>query len=252
LVIGDGTGKTVSTVVLKAGINAGSGEILIRKGGKLIQANRLPQTIVGDLIIEDEGALTHKENKTEKQYQVDLTARNIILKPGAMVSARAKGYSGGEERQAGLGHAGGKFRMKAASGGKHNYDTVKMPRELGSGGAGSGSAKGGAGGGVIKLVAQQEFSLSGIASADGESGATASGKNQNAAGGAGGSIYLEASKFSGSGAKITATGGSGNVTGGAGGGGVIHIKASSGKISGTINANGGSGEDSSSGSVIVE
>ena len=128
----------------------------------------------------------------------------------------------------------------------------RMPKELGSGGAGSGSAKGGAGGGVIRLVAKQEFSLSGIINADGKAGAVATDNTYDAAGGSGGSIYLEANKFSGSGAKITATGGSGNKTGGAGGGGRIHIKAPAGKISGTLNANGGSGQDSGAGSVIVE
>jgi len=252
LVIGDGFGNFTTTVVLKAGIGHGSGEILIRKGGKLIQATSLPQAITGDLVIEDGGALTHKENKGEKEYLLDLTARNIILKAGAIVSARAKGYSGGEERQPGEGHSGGQYKGRAAGGGKHNYDSPRMPTELGSGGAGSGAAKGGAGGGVIKLVAQQEFSLSGIINADGESGAIAGNNTVDAAGGSGGSIYLAANKFTGQDAKVTATGGSGQKTGGAGGGGRIHIKAPSGKISGEINANGGSGQDTGAGSVIVE
>ena len=252
LTLGDGTGAHTSKIILNNNINPSSGKIIIRNGGQLIQANTNAQAISGDLIIEQGGILTHLENKAKMQYQLNLTAQNIILKTGAIVSAYAKGYSGGEARHAGAGSAAGKYISKRASGGRHTYDTARMPKELGSGGAGSGSAEGGAGGGIIRLVAKQEFSLSGIINADGKAGAIAADNTYDAAGGSGGSIYLEANKFSGNSAKITATGGSGNKTGGAGGGGRIHIKAPAGKISGTINANGGSGQDSGAGSVIVE
>jgi|GEM_PF-1876816 len=252
LTLGGGTGKNITRLILNNNINPNSGEIIIRNGGQLIQANTNAQAISGDLVIEQGGALTHLENKAEKKYQLNLTAQNIILKSGAMANAYAKGYGGGDARKNALGKAGGKYKGKAAGGGKHTYDTERMPKELGSGGAGSWSVKGGAGGGVIWLAARNEFSISGIINADGEAGVIAADNTYNAAGGSGGSIYLEANKFSGSGAKITAAGGSGNKSGGAGGGGRIHIKAPSGKISGTINANGGSGQDSGAGSVIVE
>ncbi|MDD5108421.1 MAG: DUF2341 domain-containing protein [Candidatus Omnitrophica bacterium] len=252
LTLGDGKGAHISKIILNNNINPNSGKIIIRNGGQLIQANNDAQAISGDLIIEQGGILTHMENKTDKKYQLDLTAQNITLKSGAIVSAYAKGYSGGEAQQAGAGKAAGVYIGKQARGGKHTYDTEKAPNELGSGGAGSLLAKGGAGGGTIRLIAKQEFSLSGIINADGKAGAVASDNIYNAAGGAGGSIYLEASKFSGSGAKITASGGSGNKTAGAGGGGRINIKAPAGKISGTINANGGSGLNTEAGSVIIE
>ena len=252
LTLGDGKGVHISKIILNNNINPNSGKIIIRNGGQLIQANNEAQAISGDLTIEKGGILTHMENNAQKEYQLDLTAQNIILKKGAIVSAYAKGYRGGETQQAGAGKSAGAYIGKEARGGRHTYDTERMPKELGSGGAGSGSAKGGAGGGVIRLVAKQEFSLSGIINADGKAGAVATDNTYDAAGGSGGSIYLEANKFSGSGAKITATGGSGNKTGGAGGGGRIHIKAPAGKISGTLNANGGSGQDSGAGSVIVE
>ena len=252
LTLGDGAGKHISKLILHNNINPNSGKIVIRFGGQLIQANNTAQEISGDLLIEKGGILTHLENKAENKYQVNLTANNIVLTPGAIVSVYAKGYNGGAARQAGTGKAGGKYIGKSAGGGKHTYDSVRMPKELGSGGAGSLTAKGGAGGGVINLVAKKEFSLSGIINADGKAGAVATDGTNDGAGGAGGSIYLGAEKFSGSNAKITATGGSGNKTGGAGGGGRIHIKAPAGKINGTINANGGSGKDSGAGSVILE
>jgi hypothetical protein len=252
LTIGDGEGKSTTTVVLKAGIDPQSGEIVVRKGGKLVQAMSDAQMIAGDLTIDAGGLLTHEENGAKKECQLNFTARNIILKPGATVSASAKGYSGGDKRQPGQGKSGGKYDKKAAAGGRHNFDTVRMPKELGSGGAGSKSARGGAGGGAIRLIARNGFSISGAIDANGADGVLAGGKNQDGAGGAGGSVYLEAQQFSGQGASISATGGSGQKTGGAGGGGVIHIKAPAGKISGTINANGGSGLDSGAGSVLVE
>lgn len=252
LTLGDGKGKNISRLILNNNIISGSGKIIIRNGGQLIQANNKEQIISGDLVIEQGGIFTHLENKTENKYQINLTAKNIILNSGSIVSAYAKGYSGGEARKAGEGKAAGKYIGKGAAGGRHTYDTVRMPKELGSGGAGSGSAKGGAGGGIIKLVAKQEFSLSGIVNADGKAGEIAADKTYDAAGGSGGSIYLEAGKFSGKGTKITATGGSGSKTGGAGGGGRIHIKAPAGTINGTMNANGGSGKDTGAGSVIVE
>ncbi len=244
LTIGDGKGKNKTRLILKNAINPNSGSIIIRKGGELVQANSDSQTISGDLIIENGGILTHSVNKVDKQSVVDLNAANITLNPGGIVNVSAKGYSGGDVAADAQGKAAGKYigKSKLAGGGSHNtYDTQRMPYELGSGGSGSALARGGAGGGAIKLVAKGEFSISGIINADGEAGA---------GGGAGGSIYLRAQKFSGSGAEITATGGSGDKTGAAGSGGRIHIKAPSGKISGTMNVNGGPAAEA--GSVIVE
>jgi hypothetical protein len=260
LTLGDGGGRHTSRIILNNNINPKSGSIIIRRGGEFIQANTTNQAISADLVIEEGGLLTHLANKAEKQYQINLTAQNITLKPGAMVSAYAKGYSGGDVRQDGLGKAAGKYIGKGASGGSYGgaggsslraegeaiykdstYDTARMPSELGSGGAGSWSARGGAGGGAIKLAARNEFSISGIINADGEAGAVSADNTYDAAGGAGGSIYLSAQKFSGSGAKITASGGTGNKSAGGGGGGRINIQAPAGKISGTLNANGGSG-----------
>jgi hypothetical protein len=251
LIIGSGTGAHVSRVIIKDTISPYCKDIIIRKGGELVQANDQAQHITGDLIIQDGGTLTNLPNKASKQYTININARNIVLKPGSTVSAYAKGYSAGEARKAGAGRAGGKYISKASRGGG-NEATERVPSELGAGGSGSQKAKGGAGGGSISLTAREEFSISGIINADGQAGEASLDKLYDGAGGAGGSIYLAAQKFSGAGAQITATGGSGNKSGGAGAGGRIHIKAPSGKISGTLNANGGSGLETNAGSVIVE
>lgn len=252
LTLGDGTGKNITRLILNNNIDPASGSIVIRKGGELVQGNNKPQVISGDLIIENGGILTHKANSASKSYIIDFAADNIVLKAAGIIDASGKGYGRGDVRKDAFGKAAGRYMSKMAGGGKHTYDTERKPKELGSGGAGSWFAKGGAGGGAITLVAKNEFSISGTIDADGEAGSISPGNLYDAGGGAGGSIYLEAQKFTGSGAKITATGGSGNKTGGAGAGGRIHIKAPSGKISGTMNVNGGGGQDRAPGSLIIE
>lgn len=236
LILGDGTGKAVSRIILNHNINPASGSIIIRRGGELIQANADNQSISGDLIVQERGVITHLANKTDKKYEVNLSARNIVLNPGSIVSAYAKGYSGGEARKPGLGRMAGVYIGKRAGGAK-----AGAANDSGSGGAGSWSAKGGAGGGIIRLSARNEFSISGIINADGQAGEASRDNTYDGAGGAGGSIYLSAQKFSGSGSKITATGGAGSKTGGAGAGGNINTYSQSGAISGSINANYGKG-----------
>lgn len=270
LTIGDGTGQNKSTLILYGDIDSESGDILIRKGGELIQANSKKQSIQGGLTVNSGGKITHLANSdsSQKVYQINLEAENISLDSGGVVTASAKGYSGGGIRKAGKGKSGGKFKDMFATGGSHGglgggikdynlsgqaYGEPKEPDELGSGGAGSWFVSGGSGAGVVKLTSRNNFLINGIISADGADGKNSLGNEYDSGGGAGGSIYLEAENFSGAGAKITATGGSGQLTGGGGAGGRIHIKALSGNINGTLNANGGPGAKKGfGGSVIVE
>ena len=268
LTIGDGTGQRTSRLILYHDIDPTCTAIIIRKGGQLIQANTSEQSISGDLTIESGGILTHLENDEAKLYQINFTAQNIILKSDGLITAQAKGYAGGDVRADGKGKSRGKYKAMCASGGSHGgrgggteeseleaeiYGQYREPQDLGSGGAGSFYVKGGRGAGVIKLTAREDFSISGRINADGQDGERSSDNEYDAGGGAAGSIYLQAGRFSGSGAEITAHGGSGYISGGGGGGGRIHIKAPAGKISGTLNANGGPGAKKGfGGSVIVE
>ncbi|UCD15471.1 MAG: DUF2341 domain-containing protein [Candidatus Omnitrophota bacterium] len=271
LIIGDG--KSKSKLILNNNIDAASTDIIIRKGGELIQANNNLQTIRGDLVVEDAGILTHKFNDESQSYQVSFCAQNIIIKKGAIVSADKKGYAGGTIRSDGKGKSAGQYIKRGAVGGSHGgvggstqirkltkakadslvYGVKRQPQESGSGGAGSWFASGGAGGGVIRLDAREEFSISSRISANGEDGDVSLDNQFDGAGGAGGSVYLTAGVFSGEGAQIIAQGGSGHISGGGGGGGRVYLKAPAGLIKGTLNANGGEGfEKGKAGSLIVE
>lgn len=82
LTIGDGLGKTLTTVVLKAGVNKASGEIIVRKGGKLIQEGTEEIVIEGNFSVKSGGLLTHAPLS-----KIDILAKNINIEPGARVDA---------------------------------------------------------------------------------------------------------------------------------------------------------------------
>jgi hypothetical protein len=273
LILGDGVGENKTRLVLNHNIDSASGDIVIRKGGELVQTNKKTQEISGDLIIEEGGVLTHQANEDKERYQINITARNIILEKGGLITAKGKGYAGGEVREAGRGVSGGRYvdDVKLACGGSHGgigggvrkyrldeaeevvYGKKRDPRKSGSGGAGSWEVPGGAGGGIIHLNAINEFSISGIITADGVGGSISEDNDYDSAGGAGGSIYLRAVTFSGKGARIIAYGGSGHTSGGGGAGGRIYIESPAGVIRGGVNANGGLGvEEGMAGSVIIK
>lgn len=269
LVIGDGKGEVTSRVVLKHNIDQQSADIIIRKGGELVQANRVEQIIKGNLVVEAGAVLTHEHNNADEQYQINFSAQSIILEQSGEITAQGRGYSGGAVRKEGKGKSSGRYFSRTASGGSHAgcgggavnnkvsdsglYGAEKAPQDLGSGGAGSWFAAGGGGGGVIRLNAQGVFNISGKICADGADGGVSPDNQFDAGGGAGGSIYLSAGEFSGKEAQITASGGSGHITGGGGGGGRIYLKAPAGGITGTITVNGGEGfEQGKGGSLILE
>lgn len=90
LVIGDGVGNVTTTVVFKAGVKQGSGEIIIRKGGRLIQAGTTPVVLAGNLSIQSGGLLTHTSNGV-----ISIAAKNISLEPGSTIDAEAKNSNNG-------------------------------------------------------------------------------------------------------------------------------------------------------------
>jgi len=271
LIIGDGTGEHTSKLILIHNINPASGDIVVRKGGELVQANNNPQSIVGDLAVEEGGILTHKENEDTKTYVLNFSAENITIKPEGKIIADKKGYAGGEIRADARGRGAGKYLEMGALGGSHGgkggraktqkeavtrerYDEKRAPSDLGSGGSGGWFAPGGAGGGSIILNAREYFEINGYITANGENGKVFGDETEfEAAGGAGGSIYLTAGEFFSDTAVITAAGGSGGLTGGGGGGGRIHLKAPFGIVKGKLEVKGGTGfEPGKGGSLVVE
>jgi len=272
LIIGDGTGEHKSKLVLIHNINPASGDIVVRKGGELVQANNNRQSIVGDLTVEADGILTHKENEDEKTYILNFSAENIMLKPEGIVTADKKGYAGGAIRADAKGRGAGKYLARGAAGGSYGgkggrartqtgdvtrerYEDKRAPSDLGSGGGGGWYAAGGAGGGSITLKARDNFGINGYITANGEDRKIFGNETEyEAAGGAGGSIHLTAGgEFLSESVAITASGGSGGLTGGGGGGGRIHLKAPFGVVKGKLEVRGGTGfEHGKGGSLIVE
>jgi hypothetical protein len=189
LTIGDGTGKVTTTVVLKAGVNKGCGEIVIRKGGKLIQDGSSEISLDGNLTLKSGSILTHAS-----LAKLDIIAQNINLEPGAQANA----------------------------------DGVNADK-----------------GGVIKLTARQDFNIYSVISSDGNDGVGAE------AGAGAGQIFLSANKFGGEKAVIHARGGQGLVQGGAGG--QIYVIGNGGRISGTVNVNGGKAKfQGKAGSIVFK
>jgi len=82
LSIGDGKGEVTTTLILKAGINPNSGEMIVRKGGKVIQDNTEALVFSGNLTVKNAGLLTHASG-----MKLDLSAKNINIEPGAKVIA---------------------------------------------------------------------------------------------------------------------------------------------------------------------
>jgi len=92
LSIGDGTGEVTTTLVLKAGVNPNSGEIIIRKGGKIVQDNTDTLRLSGNLTVKNAGILTHALGK-----QLEFSAKNINIEPGAKVVADGLDSNNGGE-----------------------------------------------------------------------------------------------------------------------------------------------------------
>jgi len=262
-------GKNVTTVVLKGNVTLESGSILIRKGGILILESDTPLKISGDLKLESAAVLTHAMNSDFLLNLIDFTAKNIYQEQGAHIDADGKGYAGGVPKKAGQGKAGGAYaKQGSGAGGSYgghggdakgrknislSYGEIRKPEELGSGGSGGKATRGGAGGGLIKLTAENEFLISGKITANGSDGEADRTGEFDAGGGAGGSIYLTANTFGGEGAEILAHGGNAHKSGGGGSGGRIYVKGNSGEIKGTLNVNGGEGfEKGEAGSVVFE
>ena len=175
-------------------------------------------------------------------------SNNVEVDAGGSISANGNGYGGGlgagagnnssrgiqDGSGAGYGGIGGTSSSNAVGG--STYGSFTQPANLGSGGGSSYAGSGGAGGGMIDIVAGGSVIANGSISANG-----ANGTNARSGGGSGGSVWLAALTFSGSGA-ITATGGSGDpIHGGGGGGGRIAIQCGATSFTGSMTAYGGAG-----------
>jgi hypothetical protein len=163
------------------------------------------------------------------------------------VNADGRGYPMGEDpgpgagsvaawAGGGAGHGGAGHASVTGAAGGQTYGSALEPSTPGSqGGRGSGGP-GTDGGGVVRLI------VGGTLTVDGRVSANALGTPpDNAGGGSGGSILLNARTLAGSG-EIRADGGPGEwIDGGGGGGGRIAIYRTTRTFTGTISAAGGGG-----------
>jgi hypothetical protein len=155
-----------------------------------------------------------------------IRADTVQVAAGNAISADREGFRGGMGPGAGVGDLGGGGGGYGGAGGDGSngkggpaYGKADEPADVGSGGAG---LHGGAGGGLVLLCAEQGLFLNGVLSADGESRRALTGS----AGGSGGSVFVQAATFQGTGtfrARGAMPGPTVTDAGGGGGGGRIRV-----------------------------
>lgn len=228
---------------------------------------------IGNIVVKSGGVLTHSVNGSVQQYAIDINAVDLTIEPGGRIDVNGKGYGGQvwdnytgpggasngdiwNHPGGGAGHGGegGDSTVLSFPGGG-SYGTALNPVDLGSGGGkanGPGgyyaTAKGGDGGGSVKLAVSNILTVDGIISADGGSGGVVD--RYGSGGGSGGSIHITANTVAGSG-NITANGGNGgdavynshfpDKDGGGGAGGRIALYCAANALTGRVNAYGGWG-----------
>lgn len=237
------------------------GQLLVHNGGTwgnytpiespfpydLVLAGKAYAYPVGPLTLQSieihtNAELTHLSSQTNLSLRI-LSAATV--REGGSINVDGRGYAASDATAPGSGvgldccgsgggHGGlGATSRSGAVSGLHN-DSLLTPLLRGSaGGPGSGGA-GAPGGGAIRLVVDGELTVDGRITANGHGTVT-----DNAGGGAGGSVWITAGSFAGSG-LIAADGGAGEwVEGGGGGGGRIAAYYGASTYKGGMTAYGG-------------
>jgi|GEM_PF-1120262 len=191
--------------------------------------------VIGLLTITDGANLTHSGTGAGPERRLAVTAGEVVVDAGASINVDGRGWASQKApyphavvgQQLGGGHGGRGASRNGGSGGQP-YGSLYEPIHGGAGGgySQSGYAAGGAGGGVIHIVAATRATLSGTLTADGYNGVIYADNRYGGGGGAGGSIYVEAPYISGAGGSLTVTGGQGvgsSYASGSGAGGRIAL-----------------------------
>lgn len=234
----------------------GTGNLIIANGGQLISLGgeqRLRIDIDGNLTVQNGGLIEANLPTFEMN--------NLDIQTGGIVRASGKGFVGGSVWENGSGPGGGIHNASGAGGGGHGglggqvqaatagatYGSATNPVTYGSGGGGSGSSVngmppggiGGAGGGAVKIVAAGSVTLNGTLAANGNV-ATGWASCWGGSGGAGGSIWIVSTSFSGNGnlqayGEVGSGNGCGSPLGPSGGGGRISVQTvSASSFTGTV------------------
>ncbi len=204
-----------------------------------------PALLVSNLLVDSGGALTCLIG----QSNLDLTVLgSAIVGSNGWLSVDGKGYSGtnggpgaglmtGNYAGSGAGYGGaGGASLRGTPGGA-TYGSAQQPVDWGSrGGVNPSYTNFCQGGGAIRLRVGGPLTVNGRLTANGNAALF-----EGAGGGAGGSIWVTASQFNGSG-LIAAKGGSGDPNeGGGGGGGRIALYCRTNSFAGVIAVLGGPG-----------
>ena len=223
-------------------------------GGAVAQAPRITQS-VNSLTVADEGLFTGDPLTAPVLFgaqslaPLDVTVfKDLTVSPDSAISVSGLGYgqSTGPGRGSGtngFGSGGGYGGVGGASAtgvpGGIVYGSIAEPVDFGSGGgtgAGPNYDGGSRGAGALRLRVGGMLTVDGSISADGFDGF-----QDNAGGGAGGSVWITSRSLRGNGA-ITVDGGYGEFFGGGGGGGGrIAIYSPSNGFAGTLSVRGGDG-----------
>ena len=248
------TGETIS----------GSGNLEIQNGGNLYTDQG-----EGTIAIINMGGSMEIKTGGKIEGNINLTASDLTIESGASISADFNGYGSLSGPGAGvdLSWLDGTNSIVPGTGASYGgvggyawqlvgnppYGSLTEPTDMGSGGGIVGHATGGAGGGAIKLNISGTLRVDGSITSNGDVGKPFCGGHNNGwpkpgGGGSGGSIWIIANAFTGSG-SITANGGDGgfatcgisNTTGyGCGGaGGRIALNYKDINFNGYFGVNGG-------------
>jgi len=179
---------------------------------------------VDTVIVRTGGTITHGDNSGSKDAQVYISATNMTIESGGIVTSNGRGYDsstgtgeGGDGLGAGGAGYGGQGGPGTVGAAGATYGSATSPSDLGSGGGNNGTG-GGEGGGAIRLVVSNTLLHSGHIGSDGNNGV-----GTGDGGGSGGSIWIDAGTITCSGGTMSADGGNGLGAGGGGGGGRISM-----------------------------
>jgi hypothetical protein len=221
-------------------LGSGNGPAMTLNGSAIFESdNTTPTTALNlaSLALNGSSRVTHKANTSTQAYTLNLNvAGNVTIAASAAIDVSAKGFtSNGPGQGTAVNWPGGGYGGRGSGGaagdsyGGPTYGSVTQPTALGSN-----SSANTAGGGAVKLTVGGTFTNNNTTA-----GVLANGGNVNS-GGSGGSVWIAANAFGGTGV-ITANGGSASNDPryGGGGGGRIALYATTGAVTGTQTATGG-------------
>jgi Carboxypeptidase regulatory-like domain len=243
------TGQNGNLLVDNGGVTATNTPLQISNGADVTVRGRavgaaINALILGKLLVGSNSMIT--ANTPNNSLTINTTG-DVTIEPSGRISADGLNTSGGLGAGTGSGSScgggghggyGGMGGSMFARGGTSFGSTIS-PQGFGGIGGGSGSSFppfGGLGGGALRMSIGGKLVLNGSVSAEGKAGS-----GSYAGGGAGGSVWLTLTTWTGTG-TISANGGPGILPGGGGGGGGrISISFATNSFSGMVTAYGGIG-----------